>query len=87
VVGGRAPPGMSAYDPLPTLANLRMLQLMTLEEEERRATEMLRGKTVTVVRRHRAAEVMIEFSDETRLFVDAASPVELSITGSFEDES
>jgi hypothetical protein len=42
---------------------------------------------VTVVRRHRAAEVMIEFSDETRLFVDAASPVELSITGSFEDES
>jgi hypothetical protein len=64
-----------------------MLPLMTLDEEERRATEMLRGKTVKVVQRHRAGEVVIEFSDETRLFVDAAGPLELSITGDFEDES
>jgi hypothetical protein len=59
---------------------------MTLDEEEQRATEMLRGKTVKVVRRHRAAEVMIEFSDETRHYVDARGSVELSITGDFEDD-
>jgi hypothetical protein len=64
-----------------------MLPLMTLEDEERRATQMLRGKTVKAVRRHRAAEVVIEFSDETRFFVDADGPIELSITGDFEDES
>ena len=64
-----------------------MLPLMALDEEERRAMEMLKGKTVKVVRRHRATEVVIEFSDETRLFVDAAGPLELSINGDFEDRS
>ncbi|HEY0311583.1 MAG TPA: hypothetical protein VGC56_03725 [Allosphingosinicella sp.] len=64
-----------------------MLLSMTVEDEERRATEMLSGKTVKVVRRHRAAEVMIEFSDNTRLFVDAACPIKLSITDGFDDKN
>ncbi|RZL39328.1 MAG: hypothetical protein EOP35_03920 [Rubrivivax sp.] len=52
-----------------------------LQWEAERATEMLRGKTVATVWRHRAGEVGIEFSDGTRLFVDHTSTgVELSIT-------
>lgn len=53
-----------------------------LGEEARRATELLQGKRVREVWRHRAAEVGIEFTDGTRLFVDAkGDSVELSITG------
>ena len=77
----------AASHPLRTLLDPLMLPLMALDEEERRATEMLKGKTVKVVRRHRATEVVVEFSDETRLFVDAAGPLELSINGDFEDRS
>lgn len=53
---------------------------MTLEKEAERATAMLSGKVVTRVLRHREAEVVIEFVDGTRLFVDSESPLELSIT-------
>lgn len=56
-----------------------------LEEESVRATEMLAGKTVAFIRRHRPTEVLIEFTDGSRLFVDRADDgVELSITGDFE---
>ncbi|MGW8201336.1 hypothetical protein [Sphingomonas sp. VDB2] len=53
---------------------------MTLEEEEERATSMLLGRVVVRVLRFREHEVLIEFDDGTRLFVDAAAPLELSIT-------
>ena len=60
---------------------------MTLEEEGERATEMLAGRTVKLVRRNRPKEMRIEFTDGTRLYVDTPSdPVELSITGEFEDD-
>ena len=60
---------------------------MTLDDEEGRATELLRGKAVASVRRHRPQEVLIEFADGTRLFVDTTSePLELSITGEFKKE-
>jgi hypothetical protein len=53
-----------------------------LEAEGQRATEMLRGKVVSVVRRHRPGQLMIEFTDHTRIFVDqTAVGVEISITG------
>lgn len=52
-----------------------------LEIEARRTTEMLRGKVVSVVWRHREGEVGVEFTDGTRLFVEHTSAgVELSIT-------
>jgi hypothetical protein len=42
---------------------------------------MLKGKIVKVVRRHRVGEVLVEFTDGTRLFVDAdGDEIELSIT-------
>lgn len=51
-----------------------------LKEEAAKATQFLAGKTVALVRRHRSAEVMIEFTDGTRLFVDRSEfGVELSI--------
>ena len=58
---------------------------MNLEEEGERATEMLKGKVVAQVTRHRDEEVCVEFSDGTRLYVDRSEQgVELSITGSAE---
>lgn len=53
---------------------------MALEEEAERATSMLLGRVVRHVSRFREQEVLIEFDDGTRLFVDAAAPLELSIT-------
>ena len=50
-----------------------------LASEAARATEMLRGRTIRVVRRHRASELLIEFDDGTRLFIDAQGALELSI--------
>ena len=60
-----------------------------LQLEARRATEMLRGKTVSTVWRHRPSEVGIQFEDGTRLFIDRASDggVELSITEGGDDGS
>ncbi|MEO5679667.1 MAG: hypothetical protein ABIS47_08360 [Acidimicrobiales bacterium] len=56
-----------------------------LSREAQEATEMLSGLTVRLVRRHRPTEVMIEFADGTRLFVDAVGALELSITGGHSD--
>jgi hypothetical protein len=53
----------------------------SLSKEAERATELLRGKEVATVWRHRKGEVVIEFEDGTRLFVDwTQDGVELSIT-------
>lgn len=59
---------------------------MDLDQEGERATEMLKGKSVKRITRHRPAEVLIEFTDGTRLFVDAKGALELSITGQVDDE-
>lgn len=53
-----------------------------LEQESSRATEMLAGKVVARIVRHREAEVLVEFTDGTRFFVNRAEQgVELSISG------
>lgn len=52
-----------------------------LEKEAKRATDLLNGKTVVRVWRHRANEVCIEFKDGTSLFIDKKETgLELSIT-------
>ena len=58
-------------------------QLMSdLENEATKLTDLLKGKVVRTVRRHRFSEVMIEFDDGTRLFVNKTSEgLEFSITG------
>ena len=57
-------------------------EVSQLEDEAERASEMLRGKVVARVVRHRTTEVLVEFTDGTRLFVDrAADALELSISG------
>jgi hypothetical protein len=54
---------------------------MTLEEEAERATELLAGKTVETVWRHRPGEVVIQFKDGSRFFADInGASIELSIT-------
>jgi hypothetical protein len=52
---------------------------MTLEEEAERATALLLGKVVKRIVRHRDREVLIQFADGDRLFVDGESSLELSI--------
>jgi len=53
---------------------------MDLKQESERA--MLKGKVVEKILRHREKEVGLEFTDGTRLFVDAHDgALELSITG------
>jgi hypothetical protein len=67
-----------------------MTRNANLDDEAARLTELLRGKVVKVVWRHRPGEAGIEFNDGTRLFVDAVSKDELecSVTGGDElDES
>ena len=55
---------------------------MDLKQESETATDVLKGKVVSKVMRHRKAEIGIEFTDGTRLFVDARqNEIELSITG------
>ncbi len=52
---------------------------VTLEEESARATELLHGKVVRRIIRHRESEVLIEFEDGSRLFADSETPLELSM--------
>jgi len=55
---------------------------MTLTEEADRATLLLGGRSVSAIIRHRDSEVLIQFTDGARLFVDAKGDVlELSVTG------
>ncbi|MCC0011752.1 MAG: hypothetical protein H6920_11470 [Sphingomonadaceae bacterium] len=55
--------------------------MVNLSDEEARATSLLAGRVLERVRRYRPNEVLIEFSDGTRLFVDASIQLELSIHG------
>ncbi|MBV9241177.1 MAG: hypothetical protein JO314_04130 [Acidobacteria bacterium] len=52
-----------------------------MENEDSRATELLNGKVVRRVIRHRPQEVLIEFSDGTRFYIDSDTEIlDLSIT-------
>jgi len=55
-----------------------------LRKEAKEATEMLRGKIVDKVWRHRPKEIGIQFTDGSRLFVDMETDgLELSITDQY----
>lgn len=57
-----------------------------LQTEASRMTEMLSNKTVSHICRHKDTEVLIEFKDGTRLFVDVdGNSLEFSITGDFDE--
>jgi hypothetical protein len=51
-----------------------------LETESAAATELLRGKVVATVVRLRESEVLLNFGDGTRLYVDSGTAVEFSVT-------
>jgi hypothetical protein len=56
--------------------------MVNFEGESTKLTDLLRGKVVKVIRRHRAEEVLIEFEDGARLFVNSNPPgLEFSVTG------
>lgn len=53
-----------------------------LATEAKKLTRLLAGKVVGTVTRHRNAEVLIEFTDGTRLFIDCtATGPDFSVTG------
>ena len=52
-----------------------------LDNEAKKLTDLLKGKTVKIVWRHRRDEVAIEFDDRTRLFVNRhADGLDISVT-------
>ena len=52
-----------------------------LEDEAMRLTGLLRGRAVKVVKRHRSTEVLVEFDDGVRLYVNAVPDgLESSVT-------
>jgi hypothetical protein len=55
-----------------------------LKQEEQRLTELLVGKVVRLAKRNRQTELMLEFADGSRLFVDG-SRLNLSVTGGSND--
>lgn len=55
--------------------------MLEFEQEGLRMTEILRGLTVNNCHRHKPNEVVIEFTDGTRLFFDSSEWVAVSITG------
>ena len=53
------------------------------EKEARDITQLLQGKTVRAVKRFRAKEVLIEFTDDTRFFIDSIpNGLDFSVTAS-----
>ena len=54
-----------------------------LENEADKLKELLNGKSVSEIFRHRKNELCIQFSDGTRLFIDGAKNqnLEFSVTG------
>lgn len=59
---------------------------MDLDAEAERASELLKGKVVACVKRFREGEVLVEFEDGSRRYVDRSEGgVELSITGGNEE--
>ena len=56
--------------------------MSTWEDEATELTDLLRGRTVKVLKRHRSTEVLIEFDDGARLHVNAVPDgLEFSVTG------
>jgi hypothetical protein len=56
--------------------------MVDLENEAAELTNLLRGKVVEVIRRHRPWEILIEFDDGMRLFVNnIPDGLEFSVTG------
>lgn len=53
---------------------------MTLDEEAARIEQLVSGKVVKTVYRHHPNEIVVEFTDGSRLFVDAPSDLEISVT-------
>jgi diphthamide synthase subunit DPH2 len=59
-----------------------------LKKESQKTTDMLKGKIVDNVWRHRPTEIGIQFADGCRFFVDIQlEGLELSITGGHAEES
>ena len=53
---------------------------MDLAQEAKRASTLLQGRVLEQVQRHREGEVLIEFADGSRMFVNSTTSLELSIT-------
>ena len=59
-----------------------MQESAKMESQAEDITALIQGKSVRTVRRHRASEVMIEFTDGTRIFIDSPGAVlDVSVTG------
>lgn len=56
--------------------------MRSLEEDSREVTKLLKGRKVKTVVLNKRTEVLIEFQDGARLFIDVnKEALELSVTG------
>ena len=62
-----------------------MVRMSDLDDEADKIAALLVGMRVRGIKRHRYGEVLIEFEDGTRLFVNSHSNLEFSITGGQSD--
>jgi hypothetical protein len=71
---GRAARGMKSDRLIENILAAPTRKLMIdLEADAAKLTDVLKGKTVKLVKRHRFSELMIEFEDGARLFVNRNS--------------
>ena len=54
---------------------------MTLEEEEREISKLLKKKVVKRCKRNKNGEILLEFECGARLFVNSSERLDVSITG------
>jgi len=60
---------------------------MTLEEEEKKATELLKGKIVKRIKRYNESEIIITFEDGTEFFIFCQNDqMNLSIADTFKND-
>mgnify|MGYP001583095616 CR=1 FL=1 len=58
-----------------------IIKVEDLEKEAKESTDLLKGKIVKRIYRHKHDEIAIIFECGARLFVDSNTDLELSITG------
>lgn len=51
-----------------------------LVTESQRATSLLKRRAVSAIKRERGNDLLVEFEDGVRLYIDSKAPLELSIT-------
>ena len=59
--------------------------ILELEKQGPRIAELLKGLSIESCYRNKSTELIIQFSNGARMFIDSSEPIEISITGVDDD--